>query len=421
MIGFTASDEYSKEKSLSKFLVNKAHELSISDAVEIGMLSNIQVMIARVDIKIDSQQKGESKGEYEERISSHIIREGGNQATVRLWKRIFAPRKLRGIALVLTTKQGTNLVQEFASEGIKAELIHSGMKPAEREDMFTRFRNHEFSVLVGMGIIKEGFDDPGVSVAITTYPVSSRVDMTQFPGRAERIDESRPEKVAYIINLVYETKNQLVYTDIIDKTKIKQKRKDKDKPEIGFIPVEEIHDVFEDDSRITSLAVQEEEVRTIMNGVRGLGSYTQEEILELAVGRLSDHKITDRVSLIAVGPKQFMKLDFGPFGKGYAFAKWLLPELEFHNVTNATLEAIATRLGWDDKVKTDEQALIQLAHHGISNRVSLLEKGAAGFIKLDFGAFGKGYAFAKWLLPELEFRGITNATLEAIATRLGWE
>ena len=215
LIGFTASVTYSDEKSLEEFLVNKAYSLSVVEAVHLGMLSNIKVILASVDIEISGQQKGESRGKYEERISADIIREGGNIATARLFKRVFAKRNFRGIALVLTRNQGIDLVEQFALEGVKAELIHSGMKHDEREDMFTRFKNHEFSVLVGMGIIKEGFDDPGISVAITTYPVQSTVDMTQFPGRAERIDEENPDKIPYIFNLAYKAKKQLFYTDIL--------------------------------------------------------------------------------------------------------------------------------------------------------------------------------------------------------------
>ncbi len=215
LIGFTASATYSDEKSLEEFLVNKAYGLSVVEAVHLGMLSNIKVILGSVDIEISVQQKGESRGDYEERISADIIREGGNIATARLFKRVFAKRNLRGIALVLTRNQGYDLVEQFALEGVKAELIHSGMKHDEREDLFARFKNHEFSVLVGMGIIKEGFDDPGISVAITTYPVQSTVDMTQFPGRAERIDEENPDKVAYIVNLAFKVNKQLFYTDIL--------------------------------------------------------------------------------------------------------------------------------------------------------------------------------------------------------------
>jgi superfamily II DNA or RNA helicase/phage gp16-like protein len=261
LIGFTASATYSAKKSLENFLENLAYKLSITEAVELAMLSNIKVMIASVDIEVESQRKGESKGNYEERISSEIIREGGNIATTRLYKRVFAKRNLRGIALVLTSIQGNDLVEQFALEGIKAELIHSGMKRAEREDMFTRFRNHEFSVLIGMGIIKEGFDDPGVSVAITTYPVSSTVDMTQFPGRAERIDETNQNKVAYIVNLAYKAKKQLFYTDILDgKSEVLQKQVRR--KNLDIISSDEIQSAIakKPESYITNVAVSEKEV-----------------------------------------------------------------------------------------------------------------------------------------------------------------
>jgi superfamily II DNA or RNA helicase len=294
LIGFTASDEYSKEKSLTQFLVNKAHELSIGEAVELGMLSNIKVMFASVDIEISGQAENETKGDYENRISSDIIRQGGNIATARLYKRVFAKRNLRGICLVLTTNQGNDLVTQFANENIKAELIHSGLIRTEREDMFTRFRNNEFTVLIGMGIIKEGFNDPAVSVAITTYPVGSRVDMTQFPGRAERIDDDNPDKVAYVVNLAYKNKKQLFYTNVLDgKSEILQKQSCRKK--LDIISRSEMRSAIarNPESFITSVAVDEEEVMEIMRSYESVEFLSYEElkkeVMEIMRSRLRLH------------------------------------------------------------------------------------------------------------------------------------
>ena len=491
LIGFTASATYSEEKGLKEFLINEAYKLSIVEAVELGMLSNIKVFIASVDIEIESQRKGESKGDYEERISSEIIREGGNIATARLYKRVFVKRDLRGIALVLTRNQGNDLVDQFANEGIKAELIHSGMKRAEREDMFARFRNREFSVLVGMGIIKEGFDDPGVSVAITTYPVSSIVDMTQFPGRAERIDEENPEKVAYIVNLAYKAKKQLFYTDILDgKSEVLQKQAHKKKLDIISSNEMQVAIAKKPESFITAVAVNEEEVKEVMRNTRGIETYSQEEIIELGKEELSKygivdrvslikfgiqkfktlelkyfgsgfsfvnrvlnlkldninlknleqiaflfewdyekdlnrarvelsyHNIVDRSSLVSLGSTSFKKLHFGPFGKGDSFAGWILAKPSI-KTKNKDLEAIAEKLGWVDKVKTLENLKIEFAKHGIVDRVSLISLGSTSFKKLHFGPFGGSEAAANWILSEV-VRSINYEKMEAIAQRLGW-
>ncbi len=418
LIGFTASATYSEKKSLKKFLKNLAYKLSIIEAVELGLLANIKVLIASVDIEIESQRKGESKGDYEERISAEIIREGGNIATARLWKRVFAKRNLRGIALVLTTNQGNDLVQEFAKEGVTAELIHSKMRKSEREDMFARFKNNEFEVLVGMGIIIEGFDDVGVSVAITTYPVNSRVVMTQFPGRAERTDDENPNKVAYVVNLAYKAKKQLFYTDILDgKSEVLQKRKRR--KDLDIISSEEMQTAIakKPESYITNVAVSEKEVKEITRSLRGLSEYSREELIQLGKEELEKHGITSRVSLLAVGQHKFNKLDFGSFGKAKAFARCF--NLIEGYIISQTLEALAEVFGWNDKVKTIENAKTELAKHGITNRVSLLTLGANKFRHLDFGPFGKAKAFAKCFVSV--GNNIDNQTLEALAEVFGWD
>lgn len=414
LIGFTASATYSAKKSLEDFLENLAYKLSIVKAVELGMLSNIKVMIASVDIEIESQRKGESKGDYEERISSEIIREGGNIATARLYKRVFAKRNLRGISLVLTMNQGNDLVEQFALEGIKAELIHSGMKRAERENMFSRFRNSEFTVLVGMGIIKEGFDDPGVSVAITTYPVSSIVDMTQFPGRAERIDEENPDKVAYIVNLAYKAKKQLFYTDILDgKSEVLQTKGCTEK--LDITPNKKIK--FK--SLISKVAVSEKEIREIMRDIRGVEAYSEEEIIQEAKKELVKNGFQNRTSLVNSSPDHFTTLNFGIFGQGISFTNILLSSRSHNHITKETLSDIAKEVGWNDKFDID-LAIIELEKKGINSRLSLIHTGSIKFIKLDFGVYGKGHAFTRKVLNDSTFKQITIDVLERIAKKVGW-
>ena len=422
IIGFTASAEYNEKKSLDEFLENCAHQLSIVEAIELGMLSDVKVFLASINIEISNRNEGEARVDYESRLSAEIIRKGGNIAAAIYYKEVFAKRKLRMIISVLNTTQGENLVAELGKSeiGVKAKLIHSKLHQKESREILRQFRNNEFEVLVGMGMIKEGYDDPGVSGVITAYPVNSLVDTVQFPGRALRIDKENPDKIAYITHLVFQGKKQLFYSDVLE-GRVEVSKKGKKRKKQNEVTGGEL-DAFtkKSHSYISSIAITHQEVLAVMKQNRGLEAYSKEEALELAKAELKNHGIMDRVSLIKTGVEPFSKKSFGEFGGGISLASFILPST-CQYVTLSVLEQIAEKLGWNDSVKTLENAKVELAKHGIVNRISLMEVGSMNFRKLDFGVFGKGTAFTNFLLPNYSIKRVTLDFLENIAGKLGWE
>jgi superfamily II DNA or RNA helicase len=216
VIGFTATPTYSEKKNLKEFLKHEVYRISIPEAVKVGMLSPIQFIIGKVNIEVAGKQKNETTEEYKERLGKNIIREGGNIAAAKLYKKIFKKRGTRFIMFTASVAQGYDLVNELRASDISAEIITGAMKSSERESLFKRFRENKFKVLVGIDTIKEGFDDPGVHGVMYVYPVGSKVDLIQGAGRGTRIDDNDPDKVAFIIQLAFQTRKQVWYNDVLE-------------------------------------------------------------------------------------------------------------------------------------------------------------------------------------------------------------
>jgi superfamily II DNA or RNA helicase len=216
IIGFTATPEYSEEKNLKEWLGLEVHRISVLEAVNVGMLSGIQVMTGKVKIKIAGRSQGEATSEYTKRISSDIIRQGGNIAATRLYKKLFQPKGLRFVMFTLTVEQGRDLVEELVRQGVTARLIEGAMSRDDRKDLFDDFKNNKFEVLVGVDVPKTGFDDKGVCGVIFAYPVGSLVGLTQGAGRATRLWELMPDKIAYVVQLMFEGRDQVFYSQVLE-------------------------------------------------------------------------------------------------------------------------------------------------------------------------------------------------------------
>ncbi len=214
VLGVTATSYYNEEKNLDAWLGMCAHKITIPEAVQLGMISNIQYILEKVRIDLEEKDPEQTVAAYEAQISSEIIRQGGNIAAAETYQKYFQPKDARFIMFTLTVNQGNDLVRELRMRGITAEIIHG--KTVDQGDVLRRFKNNAFQVLVGIDVIKEGFDDPGCSGVMFTYPIKSIVGLVQGGGRATRICEWIPNKIAYIVQMMFGVRGQVFYSSVLN-------------------------------------------------------------------------------------------------------------------------------------------------------------------------------------------------------------
>ena len=425
VIGFTATSSYSEKKNLKEFLKYEAYRISIPEAVRVGMLSAIQFIIGKVQIEISGKQVTESTKEYTERLGKDIIREGGNIAAAKLYKKLFEKRGTRFIMFTASVAQGNDLVRELREQGITAEIITGQMKTGDRETLFERFRKNKFKVLVGIDVIKEGFDDPGVHGVMFVYPVGSKVDLVQGAGRATRIDELAPNKVAYVVQLMFEGKNQVWYNDALEGTGPfvipDQNYQSKMKRDYDVVTTKELLNISDD--IIESVSVDHKEVLSLIQNYDKFSyhkSLSDEEQLVLYRKALVKHGIDSREKLITFYTRKFKKLNFGIFGGATAFCGIILKRV-IYTIKLETLSDLAEKLY--PTLDTEGQLNLYreaLQKHGINSRLTLTKVGGLrSFKELDFGVYGKGTHFCSRVLGRVCKR-VTKETLIELADKLSW-
>jgi len=115
-------------------------------------------------------------------------------------------------------------------------------------------------------------------------------------------------------------------------------------------------------------------------------------------GALAFHGIRDRMSLFDVGTTRFSRLDFGKYGKGIKFAGKILC-IKGKHISISMLVEMADLLDLPNLSMQSRELLREiLADHNIRDREAFLSFSIRRFLMLDFGKYGKGFAFANKVL-----------------------
>lgn len=90
------------------------------------------------------------------------------------------------IAFCCSIKHAADVAAEFRAAGIDAESVDGKMEDFERDAALMRFQRGQTKVLTSCDLISEGFDMPGIEVAILLRPTMSLGLYMQQVGRAIR-------------------------------------------------------------------------------------------------------------------------------------------------------------------------------------------------------------------------------------------
>lgn len=96
-------------------------------------------------------------------------------------------RGRRTVAFCVTVQHARNLSIALRRLGVAAGLVHGEMASDARARALSDFRAGRTSVLTNVGVLTEGFDDPGVSCVAMARPTRSEGLYAQCVGRGTRL------------------------------------------------------------------------------------------------------------------------------------------------------------------------------------------------------------------------------------------
>jgi hypothetical protein len=102
-------------------------------------------------------------------------------------------RDRRTIAFCAGVRHAENLSAALNDMGFRAGMVCGEMPKKDRQRTLHRFREGSLRVITNVGVLTEGFDDPGVSAIAMVRPTRSESLYLQCVGRGMRLDPGSPD------------------------------------------------------------------------------------------------------------------------------------------------------------------------------------------------------------------------------------
>lgn len=140
--------------------------------------------------KIDSMVKRGVDGDYSVNEMSEVL--DTRPSIERLYKTVkdFADGK-KGIVYAIDIEHATHIAEYYQSKGLKAEVVTSKTKEAERDKLVNDFSEGLLDILIGVDIFSEGFNCPDVEFIQMARPTLSLAKYQQQVGRGLRIHKDK--------------------------------------------------------------------------------------------------------------------------------------------------------------------------------------------------------------------------------------
>ena len=219
IIGFTATPKYEANRAIANMLNTEIFAMDIPKAVKIGVLSPVKNILYRSSIVCDlSNVPATSTGDYDyEKITTKISPETLATEIARIYADGFDKEtgtRFNTIKAIINCPNAAiaNLqaakINEIMGRDVAISLHKVGISDKEYDRLKGEFKSGRYTVACQVGTLTEGFDDVTVSMCIN-YPTRSRVKAEQTAGRAIRLDENNPDKIAFVLDTIFRaTKNE---------------------------------------------------------------------------------------------------------------------------------------------------------------------------------------------------------------------
>ena len=189
LLGVTATPQRSDSTRLIDVFQEIVYYKSIQDLIGEGYLSPL--VGYRVKSNIDISNVEIRNGEYaQDQLEEAIDTPERNAHIVASYLALASNEK--AIVFASGVRHAENLAVSFRTSEITTELILGTTPREEREKIFQTFSSGSTKVIVNVGVLTEGFDEPSIQAIILAKPTRSTLLYTQIVGRGTRLYEGKP-------------------------------------------------------------------------------------------------------------------------------------------------------------------------------------------------------------------------------------
>lgn len=184
LLGFTATTSRGDGKGLDDVFERIVYFRSLPQMIEDGYLCRLRGF--RITTNADLTRLTSGGLDFrEDELAEAVDIEERNALVARSIQELARDR--RTIAFCVTVNHARNLSRSLNVLGVPAGIVHGAMPSDQRARALADFRAGKTQVLTNVGVLTEGFDDPGVSCVAMARPTRSEGLYAQCVGRGTRL------------------------------------------------------------------------------------------------------------------------------------------------------------------------------------------------------------------------------------------
>ena len=184
LLGLTATVNRADGKGLDAVFEEVVYRRGLADLMAEGWLVPLRGF--RIDTAADLRGLAPGGLDFDEAELSEAVDIEDRNALVARSIQEFA-RDRRTVAFCVTVNHARNLCKALNNLGVPAGIVHGEMPRDVRAKALADFRSGATRALTNVGVLTEGFDDPGVSAIAMARPTRSEGLYTQCVGRGTRL------------------------------------------------------------------------------------------------------------------------------------------------------------------------------------------------------------------------------------------
>lgn len=193
-IGFTATPDYSAARQLQDYLPKIIHEITINEAVQMGLITKFATVMLRTGTDLSNVRY--AVRDYDVAALEKAINTRARNAVVADFFAATMPEK-KTIFSCNSIEHAQDMAAELRARGIRAAAVYGNMP--QFDDVMRQFEAGTITALTNNKVLTEGFNDRGVEVVVGQSPTLSFVRSQQRTGRGLRLNPANPDKELIIV------------------------------------------------------------------------------------------------------------------------------------------------------------------------------------------------------------------------------
>lgn len=180
-VALTATPDYDEERVLCRFFPRLIHEVTLEEALTLGLLAPARVWVAEVDA--EGSRVRILAGDYDEGTLGRVMSAAPFARAVEVFRYRGGNARLPALVACTTRQQAYDLQQYLLDHrpagAPRPEVVLGETSPTERARILGGFEAGEVDTLIQVGVLLEGWSSPRCKLLLDLAPTLSRVRATQ--------------------------------------------------------------------------------------------------------------------------------------------------------------------------------------------------------------------------------------------------